>query len=102
MTKIQLIGTDKLDEDEKAMVSSVCEQCLPKLERDMKNIDKLNVHVKPHNIQGNKRRYEVKCRIEAPTNILEASSEEWDLSGAVHKCIDELKKQAQHKFHDKE
>ena len=99
MENIQYIGVGKLSADELTVAKAVCSALYSKLERELKNISKLIVHIKPQSKGGHKKRYQVKARIIAPTKIFEAESFEWDLSKALHVCLEDLKKEIQHKFH---
>ncbi len=99
MDNIQFVGTDKLSADELTVAKAVCSSYYGKLEREIKKITQLVIHIKPQSKGGNRKRYQVIARLHTPRKIFDSDVLEWDLSKALHTALEDIKKEIQHKCH---
>jgi 2,3-bisphosphoglycerate-independent phosphoglycerate mutase len=100
MEKIKIIGMKDLNEDELEVVKGLANEYYEKLQRIIKNIDLITIHVKTFDATGERKRYEIKLKVIAPTKSFDAQSSEWDITKAVHIVFNEMQKVIEHRFHD--
>ncbi|MBN1543950.1 hypothetical protein JW898_00645 [Candidatus Woesearchaeota archaeon] len=101
MDEIQFIGLKELEEVDQEMVRKITAEYYPKIQRQIKNITSLVVHIKQYSKGGHRPKYSMHVRAVAPTKILETQkTSEWDLSKALHNAFDDLEREIQHHFHD--
>ena len=99
MEPIQIIGIKELDSEEVNVVNTLASHYREKLERDLKNITSVVVHIKTSHHEGKRKKYTIKARVVAPTKIFEASDTDWDLARTLHMVFNDLQRQIQHSFH---
>ncbi|MBW2967862.1 hypothetical protein KY362_05230 [Candidatus Woesearchaeota archaeon] len=100
MEKIQYKGLSELEDVDQAMVRTLTEEYYPKIQRELKNVTSLVVHIKGSSKGGHRTRYELGVRAEAPTRIFESHTEEWDLARGLHKVFKDIEREIQHHFKD--
>ncbi len=100
MENIKIIGIKDLNEDELEVVKGLANEYYEKIKRVIKNIDLITIHVKTFDTTGERKRYEIKLKVIAPTKSFDAQSSEWDLTKAVHIVFNEMQKVIEHRFHD--
>ncbi|MBI4150331.1 hypothetical protein HY488_02920 [Candidatus Woesearchaeota archaeon] len=96
---IQYIGANELTPIERNTLDKLSTEYYPKIERMLKNMTSLVIHVKLHKLSGKgKREPEAKrkkigihIRALAPTRIFTSTKAfDWDLAKAVHKSFADL------------
>ncbi|MFC1741315.1 hypothetical protein ACFL3V_02160 [Nanoarchaeota archaeon] len=100
MEAIQFIGLNELEQTDQDMVNTITTEYYGKIQRALKNITSLVIHIKPHAKEGHRHRYEVHVRAVAPTRIFESKTEDWDLAVSMHKVFKDLESEIGHAFHD--
>ena len=100
MADIEYKGISGLEPEDRDMIKGLAEEYYPKIQRELKNVTKLVVHIKSSSKGGHRIRYHINVRAEAPTRIFESSSEEWDLAKGLHEAFKEVKREIQHHFRD--
>ncbi|MDD5087055.1 MAG: hypothetical protein PHV16_04860 [Candidatus Nanoarchaeia archaeon] len=100
MENIKIIGMKDLNEDELEVVKGLANEYYEKIQRIIKNIDLITIHVKTFDTTGERKRYEIKLKVIAPTKSFDSQSSEWDLTKAVHVVFNEMQKVIEHRFHD--
>ena len=100
MENIKIIGMKNLNEDELEVVKGLANEYYEKIQRIIKNIDSVIIHIKTFDTTGERKRYEIKLKVIAPTKSFDAQSSEWDLAKAVHVVFNEMQKIIEHRFHD--
>lgn len=95
---IKYTGLNDLDMQEQAKIKSVIELNYPKIQRLLKNIVNLSVHVKVYKKQEAKKKYSIHLKAEAPTSMLSAQAFDWDLARAVHSVTEKIIAEIQHKL----
>lgn len=98
MDNIQIIGIENLDDFEKAIINKLVNEYYPKIQRSIKNIVSIVLHIMAESKGGKRKRFTVKLRVIAPTRIFESSAEEWDLVTALHKSFEEILHEIEHRF----
>ncbi len=102
---LQYDGLDKLTDAEREAVVRISEHNYPKIQRDIKNLVKIVVHVKmhgdknpDHNIKK-KRLYSVHLHVHAPTKTIRVSNADaWELEESLHRAFDEVRREIDHAF----
>jgi hypothetical protein len=104
MEPIQFIGLNELEDVDQQMVQTLTTEYYGKIQRELRNVTSLVIHIKPHAKEGHRHRYEITIRAVAPTRIFESSkggqTTDWDLAAALHKAFKDVIKQIQHAFHN--
>jgi len=104
MEPIQFIGLNELEEVDQEMVQTLATEYYDKIQRELKNVTSLVIHIKSSAKEGHRHRYEVTVRAEAPTKIFESSkgkqTTDWDLASALHHAFKSVVTQIQHAFKD--
>jgi ribosome-associated translation inhibitor RaiA len=100
MEPIQFIGLNALEDVDQQMVQTLTTEYYDKIQRELKNLTSLVIHIKTAAKEGHRHRYEVTVRAIAPTRVFESSSEDWDLATSLHKTFKDLEREIQHAFHD--
>lgn len=98
---IQFVGVNELSAEEQALVSKISTENYEKLQRTLKTIEKMTVHVKCYEKTGQRKKYSLHVRVKAPTRavIESCKSDDYDLPRALHKAFEDVKTQASHRFH---
>ena len=103
MEPIRFIGLNELEQVDQDMVQTLSTEYYAKIQRELKNITSLVIHIKTHKKEGHRHQYEVTVKAVAPTRIFESSkgpeAVQWDLASALHNSFKNLERQIQHAFH---
>ncbi|MDP2926175.1 MAG: hypothetical protein Q8N99_07395 [Nanoarchaeota archaeon] len=87
----------ELSDYEKGIIEKLTIEYREKLERHFENILKFEVYVKCFSKEGNVKRYQIDSKLIVPGYNFEASSDEHDLSKAVHKTLKKLMNEVEKK-----
>ncbi len=98
MHNIRFIELDKLEKVEQDMVKTLAQEYYGKIQRLLNNETTLVVHIKLSTKGGNRQRYEITVRAEAPTRMFESHTDEWDLSVGLHKTFKAIEHEISHAF----
>lgn len=97
MEPIQFIGVNELDEPQKALVNKLSTEYYDKIQRSLKNLTSLVIHVKQYEKEGKKSKFSIHIRAIAPTRIFESTkASDWDLTRTLHKAFKDLERQIEH------
>ena len=101
MEIIQFKGVSELSSEDQDTVKSLSTEYYLKIKRGLHNITSLELHVKAHSKRGGKSKYSIHLRAIAPTRILEAQDDDWDLARTLHKVFRNMENEIKKVF-DKE
>ena len=99
MERIQIIGVNELDNDEREMVEKLAGEYYGKIERIIKKVEYVSVHVKKRDKTGERKRYELKVKVVAPLPKIESAANEWDIATALHVAFKEILRILEHRLH---
>ena len=100
MEPIQIIGMDKLENDvERETVNKIVNIYYEKIQRSLKNITSVSLHVKAHSKGGKAKKWDLRVKVIAPTKVFEAQESDWELARSLHKVFKNVERQLQHKLH---
>jgi hypothetical protein len=100
MEPVQIIGIDKVEDDlEKGTINKLVNEYHGKIQRSLKNITSITLHVKAHTKGGKAKKWDIRVKAIAPTRVFEAQESDWDLARTLHKVFRNLIREIQHTFH---
>jgi hypothetical protein len=100
MEPIQITGIKDLDEMEIESVNRLANRYYSKIQREIKNITSLTVHIKSYEKQGREKKYSVHVKVIAPTRIfVSTKTSDWDLEKALHQSFRDVIREMQHSLH---
>jgi len=113
MEKIQYIRVEELSPDERATLDKLSAEYYRTIQRSLKNITSIIVHIKEYKKAAPKKKeergdyekpkrkkYAVHIKVAAPTMIFEEkNAADWDLARTLHKAFRNLERQIQHRLH---
>lgn len=86
---VNLVGLE-VDEEKAAVHNKIETQLRGSLGRKVDRPEELSMHVKKHDKDGKKHRYELITKFYSEYGLITSNVEEWDLLEAVDKSLDEL------------
>ncbi|MDO8633996.1 MAG: hypothetical protein Q7K34_01755 [archaeon] len=96
---VEFIGFHDTDSFEKAKAETKAFNTFRKLARIIKHPDtRLSIHVKEHEIEGERRKYSIHSRLVCPGHSFDATHDEWNILTAVEKSLAALEKEVIKKF----
>ena len=99
MEPIQIIGIDEIDDEfEKATINKLANEYYEKIQRGIKEFTSVTLHIKKHSKGGKTKKWDMRVRITAPSQILEAQESDWDLAKSLHKVFNNIERELQHKL----
>ena len=100
MEPIQIIGIKDLDEMEVESVNRLANRYFGKIQRQIKKINSLAVHIKSYDKEGRQKKYSVHVKVIAPTKIfVSTKNHDWDLNKALHESFRDVIREMQHRLH---
>jgi len=101
MVLIKFAGLKKLTSSEEETLQEISNSYAEKIERKLKNVSEITVHVKEYEKEGGKKKYSLRVRCSAPTKAIidGCDSDDYDLARALHKSFEDIIQQISHKFH---
>ena len=99
MEHIQIVGLELLDKIEKEDIKKLAEEYFIKIQRQLKNIESVVIHIKEYNKEGNRKKFSIHIRAIAPEHIFEADAADWDFKRTIHKVFKKLETELEHHFH---
>ena len=103
METIQIIGIKDLDDMEIDAVNRLANRYYPKIQREMKNITSLVLHVKKHEKGGKQVKYSIHAKVVAPARIFVSTKGfDWDINKALHKAFEDIIHRLHHSLHSDE
>ncbi len=107
MENIQFDGLNNLNAEEQRIAEKIASHHYPKIQRALKNITKLVVHVKTHKAHApgqdapKAKKFSVHVHVHAPTKTIRSSSaHDWHLEKSLHKAFKDVQREIEHAFKD--
>ncbi len=104
---LQFVGLHKIKIDDHnnpldKRLHTAAELYIRKISRHTNGTFNVVIHIKEHDREGKRSRYEVHTRLYLPTQPITAKTENWNLVTAVRKSFDEILEQMEKRFKKKE
>jgi len=100
MEPIQIVGIDELKEEDRPLVNKIANDYYGKIQRALKNITSLNIHIKQHSKGGKRKKSDIRIRVIAPTRVFESQESDWDLARTLHRAFKNIERELEHKIRD--
>lgn len=98
---ISFTGIKELDPIDQERAKDIIISKYPFIEREIKKINKIKLHIKTHNSGGNKK-YSIHLKVYSPAGIFVADNantrHEWDPITSIHVLIDKIREQINHTY----
>ncbi|MGM5487625.1 MAG: CBS domain-containing protein [Nanobdellota archaeon] len=91
-------GTESMETVHLANMDKIAEKYAEKMQRWFNNEYELRIHVKEHDLEGKRTRFEVNSRLSYPGTNLAAVGEDWKLITALRKSLEKLENQLRSKY----
>ena len=91
------VGLKDFDKAEQEKIKLLTKESCVRLDRDMPT-STLILQIKKHAATGKRVNYSAHARVNAPSYLLEAKADDWDLAIVLHKVFNKLIHQIQHKL----
>jgi len=97
---IQFIGVSDLLAEEQAVIHQLTTEHYEKIKRKLHNVTNMSVHVKCYQKEGDRKKYSLHVRVNAPTKEFNSSNaDDWELPRVLHKAFEDIEHQIQHRMH---
>lgn len=98
MVNLQTIGFEILTEKTKNEFQKIWEEYSKKIERKLKNVESLRIHLKEYS-PGGKTKFSIHVLVGYSGKSIEADAVDWDLKRAFHKVFNKIENEIEHLFH---
>jgi len=99
MENIEITNIKLLDGKEKILAEKLFPEYLEKLKRQVNNEDAiLKVHIKKYDKEGKRKKYDIAVKLEFAMNVFKAKDFDWDFARTIHKVMNKLKEEIEHKL----
>ena len=98
MEPIQVTGIDELNDEDKELVNTLANEYYGKIQRGLKNITSITLHIKQHSKTGDRHKSDIRVKVIAPTRIFEAQESDWDLARTLHRVFKNIERQIEHRL----
>ncbi len=95
MPTIQVVGKEKI---EKEKIERVISNHYKRINKKIKNIISLKVHVKVHSKGGKRKKWDFRVKLTTTKGNFEAQESDWNLTKALHKVFTNIEKEVKHKL----
>ena len=102
MKPIEIKGIDILTEEEKKLSDKLLNEYFPKIQRQIKNIIVLKVHIKEYEKEGKRKKYSINIKVINSTDVFEANAHDWDFARTMHKVLKKIENEIEDRFHPSE
>lgn len=102
MKEVDLINTEILTEEEIRVTNSLIGEYSPKIKRLVKMPISLKIHFKGYEKNAQKKKYSLHAEIIFAGKTLNAEAWDYDLSRAIHRVMEKIETEVEHKFHSSE
>ncbi len=102
MELIQIKGIKNLIDEEKKLFNKLLNEYYPKIQRKLKNIIFLEVHIKKYEKDGKRKKYTINIKVVDGANVFEANAHNWDFARTMHKVLKKIENEIESRFHSSE
>jgi len=100
MKNIEITNIELLDEKEKNTAEKLFQEYYNKIQRQIKNKEAiLKVDIEEYSKGGKRKKYDIAVKIEFATNVFRSKAFDWNFSRAVHKVMNKIIGEIEHKLH---
>ena len=99
---IKITGIELLGEREREILNKLSNEFSNKIKRKIKDDFYLKVFIKEHSKGGKTKKYSIDLEVVSSHHILKSTAYDWDFAKALHKSLNKILNEAEHKFHASE
>jgi len=103
MIPLETIGFDVLNEKDKKDFQKIFSEYSRKIQRRLKNIESIRIHIKEHDYKGEisdkSKKLSIHVLVIYSGKTIEADVYDWDFRRALHKVFRKIEQAAEHAFH---
>ena len=99
MEPIEVNGTELLNSKEKEIANRLFNEYYPKIQRLIRNVVSLKVYIREHEKEGQRRKFSVNVEAVCPRKTFKAKAFDWDFARTIHKVLNKIMDEIEHKFH---
>ncbi len=99
MENIEFKGREILNDEENKTADKLFAEYYPKIQRKIKNMQLLKVHIKEYKKEGKGKKYSINVSIIAPTRSIKANASDWDFARTVHKVLKKIESEIESMFY---
>ena len=97
--QIQVKGIELLDEKEKKIADKLFDEYYTKVQRKIKNLTSLKIHIKEYNKDGKRKKYSINAETVSSGKTFKANSYDWNFAATIHDVFNKILTQAEHAYH---
>lgn len=90
-------GAENLSVENRLIIDRITKEYEDKILKHIGKIDYFEIHIKCHLKEGNTKRFSLEARLGTGKFRFEASSDDWNLTDALHKLMKKLMSEIEHK-----
>ena len=99
MELIKIKGISLLTEDERRLADKLLNEYYPKIQRRIKNVVFLRVHIKEYEKDGARKKYSINIKAINSTDVFEANAYDWDFARTMHKVLNKIENEIENRFY---
>ena len=99
MEQVQVRGIELLNEQERKIANKLFDEYYKKIQRKIKNLASLKIHIKEYNKDGKRKKYSINAEVISSRKIFKANSYDWTFSATIHEVFNKLLNQIEHAYH---
>ncbi len=99
MESIQINGIELLNSQERKIADKLYKEYYLKIQRQIKNVISLKVYIREHEKEGLRRKLSINLELVYPGKTFKVKAYDWDLARAIHKALNKLINEIEHKLH---
>jgi len=97
--QIQIKGMDEIEsEEERELIKTLSNEYYPKIQRCLRNITSISLHVKQHSKGGKRKKSDIRVKVISPTRMFGAQESDWDLARTLHRVFKNVIREIEHYF----
>jgi ribosome-associated translation inhibitor RaiA len=99
MESIEFNGIEILNIQERKIADKLFNEYYSKIQRQIKSIISLKVYIREHEKEGLRRKLSINLELVYSGKMFKAKAFDWDLARAIHKALNKLMNEIEHKLH---
>ena len=96
---IHAAGIDTLNEKQKQLVNRLLNEYYKKVQRQLKNEVFFEFHIKNYEKDGKSKKFSIQIKVVVGIQVFEAKASDWDLARTIHKVMNKVMNEIEHKLH---
>lgn len=99
MGEIELTGIELLTNIERATANKLINEYYKKIQRELKDLTTLKVHIKEYGKKGDKKKYSINVQTIIAKKVFQANAFDWDFARTLHKVMKNIENEIENRLH---